>query len=102
MADEEGRLAVEQRRLEGELEGLEEAWEWGRLNGGFDSCTREEQKAKEQKARDVAAVGAELNQLRSLRAEAAQALCYGQERLRAEAAQVAGEAGAVAATPPLS
>ena len=26
MADEEGRLAAEQRRLEGELKGLEEAW----------------------------------------------------------------------------
>ena len=79
MAAEEGRLAVEQRRLEGELKGLEEAWEWGRRNGGFDSCTREEQKAKERKATDVAAVGAKLNRLRSLRAEAAQALCHGQD-----------------------
>ena len=47
MAEEERRLAAKQRRLEGELAGLEEAWEWGRRNGGFDSCTREEQEAKE-------------------------------------------------------
>jgi hypothetical protein len=74
MAAEEKKLAAEQGGLEGELRRLEVAWEWDRLNGGFDSCTQEEQETIEQKAREVAVVGAKLNQVRSLRVEAARVL----------------------------